>query len=300
MNWTTTAILSAAILGMVNILDSHLISKRLPGFRVFIFLLGAVHLIYGLILLYLFPLPEGISLWHILAAVASGILRTIAATVMLYSLKRAEVSRVIPIAYTSPIFVAIIAIPTLGESLNYLQWLAIVIVVAGAIVISIDRNSADSKSWLNRSVLLLFVSSLLFAGGDIISKYALSYISFWNMFYITAFCMSGIWLLLSIRPSTFRQLRDMKERSFPIALLAFNEIMAVIGISLSFRAIQNGPVSLASTIIASRPIFVTIYSIILSRILPGFLMTSADRKVLILRLAATALIVAGISIIYLT
>ena len=299
MNWTNTAILSAAILGMVNIFDSHLVSKRLPSFRVFLLLLGSVHLIYGLILLYLFPLPEDTGWLPIVAAVVSGIFRTTAATIMLYSMKSAEVSRVIPIVYTSPIFVALLAIPLLGENLNYLQWLAIIIVVSGAVVISIEKGSFLSEKWLGSTFLLPMVSSILFATADIISKYALSYLSFWNLFYISAFCMSGLWLPFSMHPSVLRQIRYMNKRNSAIALLSCNELMAAIGITLSFRAIANGPVSLASTVIASRPIFVAVYAIIMSRVLPGFLMRSADKRALALRLMATVMIVSGISIIYL-
>ena len=36
VNWVNAAILSAAIMGVVNITDSHLLSKRMPGFRAFL------------------------------------------------------------------------------------------------------------------------------------------------------------------------------------------------------------------------------------------------------------------------
>ncbi|TRZ93485.1 MAG: hypothetical protein D4R82_05030, partial [Dehalococcoidia bacterium] len=133
MNWVNTAILGAAVMGVVNILDSHLLSKRMPGLRAFLLPVGIIHLIYGSLLFALFPLPGGIGMWPVVVAVASGVLRTGAVVIMLDSLRREEVSQVIPVIYAYPIFVAIMAVPLLGESLNYLQWLAIVIVVVGAV-----------------------------------------------------------------------------------------------------------------------------------------------------------------------
>ena len=262
--------------------------------------LGIIHLIYGLLLFYLFPLPEGINPWPVLVAVASSIIRTAASIIMVYCLKREEVSRVIPVIFTYPIFVAIIAVLLLGETLSYLQWLAIIIVVAGAIILSIRQSPFGATVWLGRSFLLLFGSSLFFALADITSKYALAYISFWNMFYLHVFCLSGIFLLISLRPQVFRQLSSLERRNWTLALIAFNETLAPVASILLFLALQSGPVSLVSTIVSSRPIFVVIFALILSRFLPGFLVWQPGKGMLALRLMATAMIVGGIAIIYLS
>ena len=300
MSWINLALLSAATLGVVNIIDSHLISKRMPSLRAFLLPVGIIMLIYGLAVFYLFPLPEGTNVWVLLMAVASGILRAGAATIMLYTFKREEVSRVVPVVYTYPIFVAIMAVPLLGESLHYLQWLAIIIVVTGAIMISARQSPSGATTWKIKPMLLLFGSSLLFALADITSKYVLAYISAWNLLWLTIFCVSGIFLLVSIRPHTFKQLSNMKQRKSAIGLLALNETLAFVGITLSFSAIEKGPVSLVSTIIGSRPVFVVIFALILSRVSPMFLEWHPSRRMLTLRLIATAMIVGGITTIHLT
>ena len=298
VGWVNTAILSAAIMGVVNIIDSHLLSKRMPGLWTFLLPVGIIHLIYAAVLFTLFPLSEGVGTWPVLVAVASGILRTAAVIILLGSLRREEVSRVIPVVYTYPVFVAIMAVPLLGESLSYLEWLAILIVVAGAVIVSVSQSPSGSIRWGGR-LLLLFSASLLFAAADIASKYALGYISFWNMFWITAFCMSGTFLLVSVRPHIIKQLSNMKQRNSALGLLVFNEILSLIGIVLSFWALERGPVSLVSTITSSRPMFVLIYAIVLSRLLPMFLEWRSGKGLLALRLIATAMIVGGIGIIHL-
>ncbi len=298
-DWVSTAVLGAAVLGLVNIIDSHLLCKRMPSLRAFLLLIAIFHLIYGSVLFILFPLVST-DIMPVLVALSSGILRTGAITIMLYILKREEISRVIPVANTYPIFVAIMAVPILGETLYYMQWLAIITVVAGAIIISAKGNSDGSATWLGKPLLLLFGSSLLFAIADITAKYALAYISFWNMFWVNAFCMSGIFLLVSLRPHIIRQLRNMKRRNSSLALLASNEIIAPIGLLLQLWAMKRGPVSLVSTIISSRPIFVVIFALILSRVSPTFLDWQAGKGMLALRLIAVSMIIGGIAIIYLT
>ena len=300
MNWASVAILSTATFAVVNTIDSHLLSKRMPSLRAFLLPVSIFHLVYGLLLFYLVPLPEGIGILPVLVAVVSGIFRTIAVTIILYNLQKEEVSRVIPVVYTYPIFVAIMAVLFMGETLGYLQWLAIIIVVAGAVMVSVRQSPSGSTIWLGKPLLLLFGSSLLLAMADVTSKYALAYISFWNMFSLTAFCISGIFLLVSMRPRILSQLSSMERRNSAIALLAFNEILAPVGIVLLFWALERGLVSLVSTISSSRPVFVVIFALILSRILPGFMEWQPGKGILALRLVAIAMIFGGITIIYLS
>ena len=188
----------------------------------------------------------------------------------------------------------------IGESLYYLQWLAIVIVVAGAVMVSAEKNFAGANAGWGKIFPLLLMASLFFAIADIGTKYALASLSSWNLFSLTTFVMSGTFLLVSARPQTLRQLRDMKRRNSALALLVFNETLAPIGIALSLWAIQKGPVSLVSAIIGSRPVFVAIYSLVLGLFAPNFLIKFASGKMLLFRLVAIAMIVSGIAIIYLT
>jgi drug/metabolite transporter (DMT)-like permease len=300
VDWVSIALLSTAVLGVVNIIDSHLISRRMPSLRAFLLPASIISLVYGLVIFYLFPLPDDIGIWPLMVTVASGIARTIALFILLYTLKMEEVSRVIPMTSTYPVFVAIIAVPLLGETLNYLQWIAIIIVVAGAAIVSTRRSPSGSTTWLGRAFFLLVGSSLLMAVANVATKYALDYMSFWNMYCITIFCMSGIFMLISLRPRILKELSNMKRRNSAITLLALNEILVVAGIVSLFWAMEKGPVSLVSTIASSRPIFVVIYALILSRTSPAFLKWQSGKAMLALRLIAIAMIVGGIAIIYLT
>ena len=297
-NWVNIALLSAAIFGIVSIIDSHLLTKRFPGLRVFLLPVGIIYLVYGCIFFFLFPLPDGIGPWPILVALTSSLLRTAAIIIMFYILKREEGSRVIPLVYTYPIFVAIIAVPLLGETLYYLDWLAIIMVVAGALLVSYRQDSYGSIIWRGKPLLFLFGSSLLLAMADITGKYALGYVSPWNMFWLGAFFMSGTFIMLSMRPHIIRQLGDMTRKKTTAALLLFNELLAPTAILLMFLALESGLVSLVSTIVgSSRPVFVLAFAFLLSRIFPEFLAWHADKRMLVFRVIAILMIAGGIIII---
>ena len=300
MDWAGMAIISAALLGVASVIDSHLLSKRLPSVRAFLLPVSFIHLTYSTVWFYMYPLPEGLGMIPLLAIIGSGVFRTAAILIMLNILKKEEVSRVIPIIYTSPIFVAVLAVPLLNESLSLLQWVAIVIVVVGAVLITAERSPAGARRGVGRMFLLLFVSSLLWAISDICRKYALDFMSPMNGFCISTFVMAGTFLLVSLRPVIIKQLRDVAQKKHVFGYILLDETVSVIGIVLQFRAMEKGPVSLVATIIGSRPVFVALYSIALSFILPEFLIRFPNKKVMAIRLVAIAMIFAGISIIYTT
>ena len=143
MNWINTAILSTAVFAIMNILDSHLISRRMLNFQVHLLLKAFFYIIYDAVLLYLFPIPAGASLSAILIGFGSSLTRFIGITIMIYIMTKEDISQIIPMAFIYPVFVAIIAFPLLGETLHYLQWMAIIIVVSGAIMVSVKRIPSE-------------------------------------------------------------------------------------------------------------------------------------------------------------
>jgi len=300
VTWISIAILSAAGIGLVNIFDSHLISKRMPSTRSYLLVVSPVILLSALLIAFIFPLPAGLSSWHLMVAVASGLLRAASVIILLHSLRREEVSRVVPVISIYPVFVAIMAVPLLGETLNYLQGLAIAIVVAGVVIISVKKRTSGSKNRLGATFFLLLGSSLLLAMADVASKYALDYISFWNMYWVSILSLVVILLLISLRHSVIKELVNIVNPRSALALVIVNETLVIASAIMLFWAMERGPVSLVSTIASTRPVFVVIYALILSRFLPGVLLErDLGRGVLAVRLAATAMIAGGIAIIYL-
>ena len=300
MNWITTALLSATMQTGVSIIDSHLLSRRMLGLRTFMLAMSVIQVFFSLVLYLIEPwqtdVPAAAFGWVALATVAG----TSGALLVLFVLQKEEVSRVVPITHISPVFVAIIATVFLDERLEWLHWLAILIVVAGAIVITLERTAPGTAVSLKKPFILLFLASLLGALGSIFTKQALEYLSFWNMYSMSILGTAIIMLSVSLRPGTLRRWRDMDRRGSTLALVTGNEIVALSASVLYVRAVSLGPVSLVATIMGTRPVLVAVFSMLLSLVLPGFLMELPGRRTMVLRLAAILLIVGGLSIISLS
>ena len=301
LDWVTTAILSAAILGIVHIVDSHLISKRMPSFKAYLLVIGIYIFVISLALSYFFPLPTNIGAQPLFITALSGITRSASVIIMLYLMKREEVSMVIPISNSYPIIVALIAIPTLNETISYVQWVAIVIVVLGVLLASVKlRGKGAHITWLGKPLVLLTGSSILWAISDVTAKYALEYMSYWNMYWIPHLILASAFLVVSFRVSVFRELINEKKRNSLFTIVFFNETIAVISIVLFYWSMQRGPVSLVSAIYSSRLLFVFLYAVVISRFSNLLLERRSDKGALILRFVSVILIVSGIVLIYIT
>ncbi len=278
-------------------MDSHLISKRLPSFQAFMAPIGVVHSAVGVVIFTINWIPAGTDGTTVLIAFASGIIRVGGAMAMLRTLRSEEVSRVMPVVNTFPIFVAILAVPFLGETLGWLQWLAIFMTVAGAMMISVHRRSHGHGVRLRRSFARLVIASLLFGIANTMAKYALDDLSFWTFYGINAISLGGMFALFSLRGRVFRELRDMAKRRSTLALLGVNELAALTGFLLSFWAMERGPISQVSTILATRPAFVFIFALGLSRFYPAALNEQMDRRAVAMKMTSIALVIGGVSLL---
>lgn len=145
MSWVGFAILSAALSSIVSIFDSHLLSRRLSNLNTYLLPLGIFHGTVALVVLVFQPIATNAPFLHYMAAFGSGVLSGFGSILMLNTVRKGEISRIIPVVNTSPILVALMAVPLLGEMLNYRDWLGILLTVAGAILISLQKGSGDKK-----------------------------------------------------------------------------------------------------------------------------------------------------------
>jgi len=299
LDWVSASLVSAALLAIVNVVDSHLIAKRLPSLQSYLLILGSLVLLISVLLIRLFPLSEDVGGRSLVMAILSGLLRGVSVYIMFYTLKREEVSMVIPIVNSYPILVALFAMPILGEFLSTSQWMAIFVVVLGVILASFRGDSASRITWSGKILGLLLASSVFWALSEVAAKYALAEISPWQMYALSHFSIAFIFLIISIRPRILKELLHHEKRNSALIIVLFNETIAIISVVLFYWAMEKGPVSLVSVVASTRPAFVFIYALVISRF-SGFLLEQrATRGTLLLRWLAITMIVGGVAIIYL-
>ncbi|MDP2919863.1 MAG: EamA family transporter [Dehalococcoidia bacterium] len=296
MFWIPAALISTAIHGGVAIVDSHLVTRRMPSLPAYFLPMGLIHLVIGSIVYILNPFPADMPLSALLVAVLAGMLRAVGVYLMLSAMQKSEVSRVVPVVNTYPIFVALMAVPLLGEAIGYREWLGILITVTGAMFISIHRrgDGAAREYRFDVSLVMLLASSLLFAGAFTAGKYALEGMSYWNLYTVNAACFGTVLPLYALFSKGWQGLKTMPRRNQALVVLTVSESVSAFAIVLSNAAIAAGPVSLVTTVLSTRPAFVFAMTLVLSRFFPAVLEEKLSRGIVLAKVAAILMIIGGV------
>ncbi|MFL6289448.1 MAG: EamA family transporter [Thermoanaerobaculia bacterium] len=226
-------------------------------------------------------MPE-IQPGYALPAVAS-VLLNIAANLMFFAaLRTSALSIIIPLLSLTPVFTALLGIPMLGEVPAPLQWLGIVLVVAGAFALNLPEGKAAWR-WEPGAALMTAVA-LLWSLTVPLDKMAMARAS--APFHATVLCAgvaAGVFVVLvwQRRLGELAGLRHVRG-AFALAL-----VTSLLALGLQLLAIQQVWVGLMETL--KRGIG-NVSAVILGRAVFG-------EPVTLRKLLAGALMAAGVGLI---
>ena len=291
--WVILALASAACFGVVSVIDKRLLDHHLPGVTVLYLWIALVLSFYSALALLLTGLPLDAPRDGLGMAFGSGLAVGIGLALMFAGLKLDEATRAIAVTQTNPIFVALLAVFFLGETLVPFQWGAITLVVLGTALISLREFPNRRLLLPTRGTPLLVGSALALGLGFFGAKYALELLSIWSVF---ALQQLGVVLVFALfaRPRVWRQMAlVLRRRNTRLLLLLGEGVLPIIAIILALAATDLGPISLVAAGLGTRPFFVFILSTVLSTARWGLMEESLTRPALGLKLTSIILIIAG-------
>ncbi len=152
MSWVAVVLAGTGLAALLSVFDKTVIHRyaRMPYLQPLV--IGITMMLIGLPLLALTRIPPSATYESIVAALASGVCYGLGTHILVYTLYKHEVSRVIPVYQTYPMFTALIAFFFLGERLEAVEWLAMLALVGGAVLLSFRLDpSGCSFCWTGRS-----------------------------------------------------------------------------------------------------------------------------------------------------
>ena len=296
MTWFVGALVSTLLFAVVSILDKHLVATLFPSFSTFNIAFGLIQFFVGPVLLTLAALTvgvdSGVGVWW---ALGSGLMWAIGLSLFFYGLSIEEVSRAAPMQSITPVFTALIAVSFFDDVVSVWQWLAILVVVAGAVMINLRKVRGRYRIARGKAFAVLLVSSFMLAWAFIVSDEATDRMNVPTVQGYRALAMGLGVLVFTYRPWHNAALRTLVHRPRTLGLMFLTEgILGPLAALTFVYALSVGQVSLVSTVSAIRPLAILGFSLLLSTPWWNVLNEPLDRETIGLKVLATGLIVGGV------
>jgi len=211
-------------------------------------------------------------------------------------MQRADVSRFTPFTVVSNILILILATILLKENLIFLQYIGIIVITLGALLLSIEGK--EKLKW-SPAIKLLLVYVVMLSLTAIANKYLLGFVDFWTLFFY-----ENIGVFIASLPIIFYNFKGLLETieehgKKVIGFIIISEMLATVSLLLLLAAFSLGPVSLVNAFGSLRLIAIFIISLILSQLFPQILKEDySNKKVIIQKMLATILMVIGSFLIF--
>jgi uncharacterized membrane protein len=296
MSWVVYALVASALWSITNHIDKYILGRFFKGSGK-----GAVLIFISLVSFFVLPLVLitdhsvlQIDPLHALIIFCSGIIYMIFLLPYMFALSMDEASVVIPMFQLIPVFTFILGYFFLGERLNNIQILASLIIIAGAIGISLEFGK--KVVFKKQVVLLMLLASLLYSLNSFLFKAVavqenFSKTLFWEYTGITA---AGLAIFLFYKPYRKQFLYVLGNNKVSIlSLNTLNETLAIIARASFEFATLMAPLALVWVVNGFQPVFVFGFGIILTLLLPKFVKEDLSARMLLQKGLFILLITAG-------
>jgi len=280
--WVIFALGAAVLSATVNVIDKTVLARWMRRAEGSLAPYAVLEGASGLAALAVLGFPA-MPLGERAAAVLAGAVYGLATVFYFRALKIGETSRLIPLYDLIPLLTLGFAVIFLGEQLSGRQLAAVLLIVLGALTLSMKhwgaRGFIPGIGWMSLTVLATAAASIL-------SKYALGEADAWTVF---GYSRVGTFaVLLPFLPSAARLFAEAVRRHGGVVAAAtgLSEGLTVTMVLLFIHAAARGPISLVSALVGTHPLF-----------LLGLTFGIGERGDFARKAAAVAAIVAGAALV---
>lgn len=296
MGWFLITVIASLLWGMTNFIDKFLISKHFQSNTGTLVLYSSLIGVPVAILIAIFK-PEVLSL-DIMTAIFiifNGFLYISYLFPYFKALAKADTSVVTPLFQTIPVFSYFLAFFVLGETLSGIQIAGSLLIIAGAVGISLKFY--NNKVHLTKEVLLLqLLASFIIALNFLLFKFFAIELDFWTVSFwqYLGFVIFGLILLLFVKSYRKDFFASFKRSSKEIiGLNALNEVLNISATIIVTFATLLAPLALVLVVNGVQPLFVFLMGAGLTLFLPRLIKEDIRCKTLLQRMFFIIIICVG-------
>ena len=288
LEWFFLTLLSAAAYSILDLMEKHLISAKIKNplmLAIFVAIFYPINL--ALIPLFfkidLALLPSALSF-----AIGAGM--GIAYLLFMKAIRVEEISRVVTLHYTYPLFIVPMALFFLNEDLTSANYIGILLLVVSTFMVSCRGNG--TRILYSPALLLMTVLNIAIAIENILAKYLFDFTNSWSfIFWLTA-GMVVIRMLLLFVPKVRKEFMALQFRQlfgYGIAI----SLLFLVANMFYYSAVSLQLVSLVSALSAVQPMFILAMAVAILYLKPAFVSEELSKKAAIAKSIAVVLVFAG-------
>jgi len=274
VTWFFLALVAPFLYAVTNHIDKALISKYFKegGVGTLILFSSLLSAIAIPVILFFEPNVLTSDLSSILLLSLVGILDIAILWCYLVALEGDEPSIIIVFYQLVPVFALLFGFILLGESLSYMQLIAMAIVMFGTTLVSVELDENNRFKLRRKTVIYMTLAAAAWAAESVLFKYVALEENVWRSLFWEHLMLAFVGLLIFILVKKYRLhfLKALKENSGAIlGLNVTNEVLYMVGnITVAF-AVMLAPVALVLLAEPMQAFFVFIIGLFLSFFFPG-------------------------------
>src|SRR3989344_4995903 len=293
MSLLAMALLAPFLWACSNIFDKYALDKISRGNYDFLFF-GTLGSFFVLVLTYaVFGVEETGML--ILIPIIAGMCVQYSYLFYSYALQREDASYIVPLYITYSVVVLLLG-PLFGETVTGLQLVSFFIVFIGALILSLQRLSAEIFKY--RKAALLMVPAILLISLDVLLiNQSLKFLSFTDTFIydLLGFGLAALSLLLvpKWRKEIIAGLKTANVRKYSLFLI--NDTLDMSGhLIYKFALVAAPSVALVAVIGGGQPFYILVFGLLFTLFLPKIVTENITRREILQKVIGACIIFAGI------
>lgn len=303
-NWFLVALGAPFVWSLVNHCDKIILSKYFKGggsggLMIFV---GVVAIPISIFLGVLYPEVFYVESGDVIYLLLSGLLYNFAVFLYLKALEKEDASYIVPFWQLAPVFSYILGVAFLGEYLSSDKLFASVIVIIGALILSLEFKKGERVSVNKTTASIMTLSALFIACTNVFFKKSaiddLPFVvsMFWNQIGMAIFALA-FFADRKFRNEFTGVIRLNSNKV--LGLNIFEQIAEVVGIAINNYAVLLAPVALVVLVeYTAQPLFVFIEGVIFTLLFPHLVEEDISSRNLIKKFVS--IVVMGIGLYLIT
>lgn len=305
-NWFLIALIAPVLWSINTHTDKYVLSKYFNGGGTgAVFLFSSLFSVVIVAVTFFFTDHNVLALpiRHLALLLFVGLTSALGFYSYLRALNQEEASVVVPFLQLVPVFGYVFGALFLGESLTVNQLLAVALIIAGLVIISLEFEIGEKVRFKGRFMLPILASAFFFALHDVLFKvvaieenFVLSL--FWQYVGLAIIGLIVFVCVPKYRAQFFELFRGYREHRSFIGLNVLSEILYIIGNIANNFATLLAPVVLVLVVSSYQPLFVFAGGVLIAAFFPKIATERLSRGHLLQKALAIAVVCVGSYMLY--